>query len=166
MGSSVARRLHTIRRGKTVGKTVVALTSALVLVVALVAGLIAGGVFSSSGPASAKQAAPKTTTTTNAAEARRQLISDVTMVPLNGSTAQSPASVVAVHATGAQLESVKVEALKTGSQLPGTLDAVNDEWLASGELRPSTAYAVIYKVEGNGLSVTGSGHFSTAAPQA
>ena len=46
------------------------------------------------------------------------------MVPLNGSTGQSPATLVAVHATGAQLESVEGGSCAAGHKLPGTLDAV------------------------------------------
>jgi hypothetical protein len=85
----------------------VLLSSALVLVGVLMAVVVLTGVFSTKGAAPAKQALA-TTTTASAVEAERQLIADVTMVPLNGSTGQSPNTLVAVHATGAQLESLKV----------------------------------------------------------
>ena len=68
--------------------------------------------------------------------------------------------------TGAQLESVEVEALKSGAQLRGALNVFNDEWLSSGDLSPNTTYKVIYRVEGNGLTITGSGRFTTANPHA
>ena len=143
------------------------LSGTVAVVGGLVAALLLTGALSAkgSGPRNPTRQAVATTSTTTTAEVERQLISDVTMVPLNGSTVQSSTSLVAVHATGATLQSVNVEALRNGAKLPGTLNAAGDEWLSTGSLRPNTTYKVVYRVEGNGLSVTGSAHFATTAPQ-
>jgi len=88
VGNRAARRLHTIRSGHRAGRATVLLSSAVVVVGALVAVVVLTGAFAGKGSAPGRQAEP-TPTTTTAAEAERQLISDVTMVPLNGSTGQS-----------------------------------------------------------------------------
>ena len=139
----------------------VVLASALgaVLVVGVVVAVL---VATSGGPGTKEPASALARTTT--VETKGQLLSDVTMVPFSGSLNQDPMSTVAVHATGARLESVHVVAPALGSRLAGGLNATGDEWLSSGALHPSTAYVVTYTVEGTGgLVATGSGRFTTAS---
>ena len=82
MGGRIARRLW---QGHTVGRTFATLASAVVLAMTLALGLVAGGVFSSNGPVRAKQAGGRPDDHDYQWRgARRQLVSDVTMVPLTG----------------------------------------------------------------------------------
>ena len=126
-------------------------------------GVVAAVLLATSGGPGTKGPASALARTTTA-ETKGQLLSDVTMVPFSGSTNQDPMSTVAVHATGARLESVHVVAPALRSRLAGGLNATGDEWLSTGALHPSTAYVVTYTVEGTGgLVATGSGRFTTAS---
>ena len=139
----------------------VVLASALGAV--LVVGVVVAVLLATSGGPGTKEPASALARTTTV-ETKGQLLSDVTMVPFSGSTNQDPMSTVAVHATGARLESVHVIAPALGSRLAGGLNATGDEWLSTGALHPSTAYVVTYTVEGTGgLVATGSGRFTTAS---
>ena len=89
------------------------------------------------------------------------------MVPPNGATDQSPATVVVLQATGAQLERVEVRALAFRSSLPGRFEEARHEWRRSRGLQSGTTYAVGYTVKAHtGLVATGSGTFTTAPPGA
>jgi lipoprotein-anchoring transpeptidase ErfK/SrfK len=135
----------------------------------LLAALASGCAGSKSNDASRSNASASTqpratTTTTTKAEAEARLLSEVTVSPANGATDQSLASVVTVRASGARLESVKV-ATSGGAALAGSLDAAGDAWRSTGSLLPTTTYKFDYEVTGtDGISATGSGKFTTAAP--
>ena len=157
-----ARRGRSWFNGRSPTGRAVHLTGILVM---LVTGAIVAGACTGTNPDRKGTKAPGAATTT--AETRSQLLSDVTMVPLDGATGESPTSTVAVHATGARLERVEVQAPAVRSHLTGYLNAAGDEWLSTGTLRSGTAYQVTYTVEGtDGLTATGTGKFTTAVPGA
>jgi len=132
-------------------------TALAVVGLAIFAGVsVSGG----NGPARVGGAV-RTTPTTSAAETRAQLLAHVTTAPTNGETEMSTDSAVAVQTTSGHLASVVVETYPSGARLRGGFNAAGDVWLAKGRLRPNTTYRLMYKVEGNGVTATGSGKFST-----
>jgi hypothetical protein len=102
--------------------------------------------------------ATSTTSTTTKAEATAQLLSDVTMTPMDGSVHQSLKTVVSVRVAGARLERVEVEAPYAGVALAGHLDAARNQWRSTGALLPGATYRVSYEVVGgDGLAASGTG---------
>ncbi|HMK96281.1 MAG TPA: Ig-like domain-containing protein [Acidimicrobiales bacterium] len=144
------------------------------LAVAVVAGLAAtrGPGKQAHGPAtslaSRRGDGPGTTaastTTTSRAQALEHLLSLVTLSPPDGARNQSLKTVVTVHANGAHLVRVRVEASPAGTALLGRLLPTADEWRSTGALLPGATYTVLYVVDANGLTATGSGIFRTSPP--
>ena len=101
------------------------------------------------------------------ATARAELLLNVTVVPSDGAINQSPATVVTLKSTGAQLESVEVRALAFRTLLPGQFEEAKHQWHSLSGLQSGTTYAVDYTVKAaTGLVATGSGTFTTALPGA
>ena len=141
-------------------KPVVLVTGAIVLAIVVAVGVVlaTGGIGGNNGTLDSGH---------SNANAQTNLLLDVTMVPPNGATDQSPATVVVVQATGAQLERVEVRALAFSSKLPGRFEDARHEWRSLTALEAGTGYAVSYTVRSsNGVLATGAGTFTTAPPGA
>lgn len=145
--------------------------AALALGGALALGAMGKGPTSSAGiaasPRHATTLAPPapTTSTTSRAEELRRLVAGVTLTPASGSKDQSWKRRVTLVATGSRLEAVAVVDASLGVHLAGAIGASGHKWSSTGALLPGATYAVSYEVAGpGGLTASGSGSFTTAAP--